>query len=158
MKRSLIITIIQLIVGCESPDKSNTSENVSKDVSVVSGKDTVRDFSHNELSGKAITITVSYAAIECGCAHWFETKFANVKFLKGVERFYLEPADISLLNANDLWDGEHLPLTVKVTGIFYKEKELPKNYNAKGESEKARIFWYDKITVVSSSSNKSVSK
>lgn len=127
MKLSLIISIIQLVVGLGRP----------------------------EPSGKTITITVSYAAIECGCPQWFETKFKNVKFLKGVERFYLEPVNKDLKNSNDLYDGEHLPLTVKVTGRFSSNKEAPVTYHTKGTPEKARIFWYDKITVVSPSKGNS---
>ncbi|OQP63577.1 hypothetical protein [Niastella populi] len=152
MKLSLIISIIQLLVGCGSPDKSNSSADSSnfKATSVISSKDTVSDSSKKELSDKTITITVSYAAIECGCPQWFETKLKDVKFLEGVERFYLEPVRKDLVNANDLWDGEHLPLTVKVTGRLSIGKEIPITYNTKGAPEKARIFWYDKITVVSS--------
>lgn len=158
MKLSLIISMIQLVVGCGSADKSSSTadSNRSKDTSVISGKDTVQNSSKNEFSGKKITITVSYAAIECGCPQWFETKFKNVRFLEGVERFYLEPVRKDLINANDLWDGEHLPLVIKVTGRFSKEKEIPITYHTKGTPEKARIFWYDKITVVSS--KKDISK
>ncbi|WP_316793740.1 hypothetical protein [Pedobacter frigoris] len=62
-----------------------------------------------------------------------------------VERFYLEPTNKTLVNANDLWDGQTLPLTLKLVGRFSKDKELPKTYNTKTTPEKARIFWYDKI-------------
>jgi hypothetical protein len=154
MKRSLIISIILLAFGCGSLEKPGNGEGSSKSKtkSVVLNKDTdKRDSSKNKFTGKTITITVSYAAIACGCAHWFETKYVNVKFLEGVERFYLEPTDTSLLNANDLWDGEHLPLTLKLTGRFSKEKEIPPTYQIKDEPEKARIFWYDRITVVTPS-------
>jgi uncharacterized protein YcfL len=149
MKLTLIISIIQLVVGCNSSDKSNN--NKPTEPIVIISKDTLNifDSSRNKLSDKEITITVSYAAIECGCPQWFETKFKDVKSLEGVERFYLEPTNKSLTNANGLWDGEHLPLTLKITGKFSKEKELPVTYHTKGEPEKARIFWYDKITVIS---------
>ena len=122
MKLTLIIAIINLVLGWNSPDTS----------------------------GK-IEITVSYAAIACGCPQWFETKFKNVKFLEGVERFYVEPVSKDVINANGLWDGKHLPFTLKITGQFSEEKALPITYHTKGEPEKARIFWYDKITVVSPS-------
>lgn len=158
MKIALIISIFNLVIGCSSPANSINKEDSSKIkvIPVISGKDTlsVLDSAKKKLSDKTITITFSYAAIACGCPQWFETKFKDVKFLEGVERFYLEPADSNLLNANNLWDGEHLPLTLKVTGRFSKEKLLPRTYGIKGEPEKARIFWYDKITVVSPSSHK----
>ena len=128
MKLTLIVSIIQLVIGYANPGLSKS-----------------------ELLNKDTTITVSYAAIACGCPQWFETKFKSVKFLEGVERFYLEPVNKNLKNANDLWDGEHLPLTVKVTGRFSRDKEAPVTYHTKGTPEKARIFWYDKITIVSPS-------
>ena len=100
---------------------------------------------------KMITITVSYAAIGCGCPQWFETKFKNEKFLNNVQRFYLEPTSKALVNTNDLWDGQTLPLTLKLVGRFSKDKEIPKTYHTKTAPEKARIFWYDKIIIISSS-------
>jgi hypothetical protein len=106
------------------------------------------DSSKNELSNKEVTITVSYAAIECGCPQWFETRFKDVE---GAERFYLEPVSKDLINANGLWDGEHLPLTIKITGTFSKDKEIPVSYHTKGVPEKAKIFWYNKITIISPS-------
>lgn len=151
MKIFILISIFNLVTGCSGTDKSNDSGKI---VPVISSNDTVSiidDSLQNELSGKEITMTVSYAAIECGCPQWFETKFKDVKYLEGIERFYLEPSRKSLTNANGLWDGEHLPITLKVTGRFSKEKELPVTYRTKGEPEKARIFWYDKITVISPS-------
>ncbi len=140
MKLSLIISMIQFVIGYGSP--------------VPLSNDTLykQDPSKNEITDKVITITVSYAAIACGCAHWFETKYKKIPFLDGVERFYLEPTDSSLLIANKLWDGVHLPLTLKVTGRFSKEKRLPPTLGIKDEPEKARIFWYDRITVVSPAS------
>lgn len=159
MKLYLIVSIIQLSVGCGSHDKTGNNEdnNTVSATSIVS-KDTVLNASTNKLFGKIITITFSYAAIECGCPQWFETKAKNVKFLEGVERFYLEPVSKELINANNLWDGVHLPLVVKVTGRFSKEKEMPVTYHTKGAPEKGRIFWYDKITVVTPSSGKGINK
>jgi len=158
MKFILIISIIHLVIGCSSLDKASNIEDTSKSkaTSVILNKDTsyIQNSSKSEFSGKTITLTLSYTAIECGCPQWFETKFKNVKFLEGVERFYLEPVNKDLINANKLWDGEHLPLIIKVTGRFSKEKEAPITYHTKGAPEKARIFWYDKITVVSPSSNR----
>ncbi|MFT3844563.1 MAG: hypothetical protein QM725_05895 [Lacibacter sp.] len=110
------------------------------------------DFS-NDITGKSTTIVVSYAAIACGCPQWFETKFSKIPFLEGVERFYLEPSNKKLINANDLYDGENLPLTIKLIGQFSKEKLLPVTYNSKDELIRARIFWYNKITIVSPAYN-----
>ena len=162
MKIGLIISMLNLVIGCSSPDNSINKEDCGKIkvISVMSGKDTlnVLDSSKKELSDKTVTITFSYAAIACGCPQWFETKYKNVKFLEGVDWFYLEPTDTSLLSANILWDGEHFPLTLKVTGTFSKEKILPPNLGIKDEPEEARVFWYEKITVVSPSSHKGNNK
>lgn len=158
MNLYLIISIFNLVIGCSSSEKSNDIEDGSKSEATTALTNKaifyVQDTSKKELSGKTITITVSYAAIACGCPQWFETKFKDVKFLEGVERFYLEPVRKNFINANDLWDGRHLPLTLKITGRFSNKKEMPRTYHTKGVPEKARIFWYDKITVVSLSSNK----
>lgn len=150
MKIALIISIFNLVTGCSSSDKSSNAKGSNTDTLLVSNKDTFSfvDSSNKELL-KEVTITVSYAAIACGCPQWFETKYKDVDFLKGVERFYLEPVNKDLINANSLWDGEDLPLTIKITGKFSKEKGIPVSYNTKGVPEKARIFWYEKITVLS---------
>jgi hypothetical protein len=162
MNLTLIISMVHLAVGSICPDTSSSIETIGSKpkITVAPNKDILYtpEPQKNEFAGTTITITVSYAAIECGCPQWFETKFKNVQFLEHVERFYLEPVSKDLINANDLWDGEHLPLTVKITGRFSKEKTSPKTYHTKGIPENARIFWYDKITVVSASFKKSATK
>ncbi|MFT3903463.1 MAG: hypothetical protein QM727_09830 [Niabella sp.] len=163
MKTVLIASVlIVFVMGCNSgankPTIAKNSTQAKEKPISNAGILKLIDSSKKELSGKAVTITVSYAAIACSCAQWFETKYENVSFLEGVERFYMEPMDAALLNANDLWDGESLPLKLKVTGRFSKEKGVPLTHSIKGEPEKARIFWYDKITVLSPSFYKSVKK
>ena len=142
---------MNFIIGCNGSLGKSSNVEESNTTTFVETKDTIAVNSNSKkgLPDKTITITVSYAAIECGCPQWFETKFKDVKFLEGVERFYLEPINKGLVNANSLWDGEHLPLTLKIVGTFSKEKEVPITYRTKGDPEKARIFWYEKITVLS---------
>lgn len=158
MKLTHYILMFNLVIGCGASDNSKDTEDCSKSgaATVIRVKDTsyIQDTSKSKTVDTTITINVSYAAIECGCPQWFETKNKSVAYLEGVERFYLEPISKDLINANDLWDGEHLPLDLKVTGRFSKEKETPITYRTKGVPEKARIFWYDKITVVSQSYKK----
>ena len=152
MKLAFLISVIQLLLGCDNPGKPSALENggKSKNASAALSEDTTYMSGYlKEVFGDTVTITVSYAAIECGCPQWFETKFENEKFLEGVERFYLEPVGKDLVNGNRLWDGKHLPLTLQITGRFSKEKLMPVTYYTKGEPEKARIFWYHKINVVS---------
>jgi hypothetical protein len=155
MKSNLISSTLILVFCCSCIDKSTNTDNSNhyKVDTNITSIDTIPipDTPVHTLTGKTITITVSYAAIACSCPQWFETKYQDVPFLEGVERYYLESTNTSLVNANRLWDGTTLPLTVKLTGQFSKEKELPITYHTKGSPEKARIFWYDKITVVSSS-------
>ncbi len=152
----LITLFIYMLLSCSSHENLSGVEGKGKFAPIVANYDSLnpQDTMRNKLSGKKITITVSYAAIACGCPQWFESKFKNVKFLKGVERFYLEPTDKSLTHANALWNGVDLPFEVEVTGTFSKEKELPITYSSKEMPEKARIFWYEKITVLSPSGGK----
>jgi hypothetical protein len=157
MKLSIIALIINLIIGGSCDEKSNNSETSSGTgaTTVPTSRDTfyIQDTSR-QIAGKTISMTVSYAAIECGCPQWFQKKGENVAYLQGAERFYLEPINKNLINANDLWDGEHLPLILEVNGTLSKKKENPITYHVKGTPEKARIFWYDKIKVISPSSDK----
>ena len=136
----------------------NDSNNVNEKNRVVErmNSDTMNLvlFDSIKLSEKSSTLTVSYAAIECTCPQWFESKFKDIEYLEGVEKFYLEPQHSGILNANNLWDGRHLPLTVKVTGKFSIHKELPKRFSSKSVPEKARIFIYDSIVVIESSQSK----
>ncbi len=148
--------IMHVLLSCGSHEQLRSEERKGKSAPIVANYDSLnpQDTMRNKLSGKKITITVSYAAIACSCPQWFESKFKSVKFLKGVERFYLEPINKSLTHANALWNGVDLPFMVEVTGTFSKEKELPRTFSNKETPEKARIFWYEKITVLSPSGGK----
>lgn len=148
----ILFLFISLNFSC-NPTVSTNSYNKVKisDKTFNGANDTSLNFQDNmELSDSTVTMTVSYAAIACGCPQWFESRYNHVPFLEGVERFYLEPINSDLLNANDLWDGKKLPLTITVVGRFSKVKGVPKTYHVKGDPERARIFWYNKIKVISS--------
>lgn len=150
--RFVLLFMIALASGCAGPDSSENDKDRKGDTLPVLSKSALpaaAELATDGWSDSVITISVSYAAIECGCPQWFETRFSTVEFLDGVERFYLEPVSEDLINANDLWDGVHLPLTVKITGRFSRQKEVPGKFRTKGIPEKARIFRYEKITVVS---------
>ena len=143
--------MIGLSIGCASPDSSESGEDQKAEAPPILNKSDMplAELTTTDFSDSVVTISVSYAAITCSCPQWFETKFSDVEFLDGVERFYLEPASKDLINANTLWDGEHLPFTVKITGRFSRQKVIPSAYPAKGMPEKARVFRYEKITVLS---------
>ena len=89
MKIALIILLFNLVIGCNSPDNLINLKD-GDNAKAKSHKDTFQtlDSVKKELSDTIFTIRVSYAAIECGCPQWFETKFTDVKFLEGIERFY----------------------------------------------------------------------
>ena len=92
------------------------------------------------------TLLLSYNAVSCNCAQWSAT---NADKNKLTEYIYLERANSQLIDANKLWDGEHLPLHVKVSGRYLQGVGVPKDYSqTKGKAEPARIFRYEKITVL----------
>jgi hypothetical protein len=94
------------------------------------------------LTGKEVTLKLCYAGIMCTCAQWNEY---NKKQMELNEQYFLEPSNDSLVNADDLYDGE-LPLFIKVTGEFYTNKGYPKNYRpAKGDPDPAKVFRFVSI-------------
>ena len=98
-----------------------------------------------DLESKVSVVTVSYGAVACTCAQWIIKKSNGDQ-----EYIFLEPANKNLTNSDGIWDGEHLPLQLKLTGRFYKQKGYPKNYHpTKGNPEPARVFKYDKIRILS---------
>jgi hypothetical protein len=102
------------------------------------------------LSNKEQFITVSYGAISCECAQWMiEDAPKEHDSLTNREYLYLSRANDRLSIADTLWDGETLPLKLKLTGRFYQEIGYPPGYKpVKGDPEPARVFQYSKLTVV----------
>lgn len=101
-----------------------------------------------KLTGQNQTIDVSYAAIECTCPQWFETKNMD-DTVDGRRYFYLEPASSNLVSANTLYDGTNIPLRILISGQFYSNQGYPAYYfPAKGDPKPARVFRYDKINVI----------
>jgi hypothetical protein len=94
---------------------------------------------------KDTVITVEYGAVSCTCAQW-------VIFSKqDREYIYLERVDKRLIEADHIWDGKHLPLNLKLTGSFYKNKGIPSRYReVKGSPYPAKIFKYRKIEILTS--------
>jgi hypothetical protein len=61
----------------------------------------------------------------------------------------LEPANNRLTVADDLFDGVHLPLTIKVKGQVVSNAGYPTGFApAKGNPEAATVFKYRSIEVV----------
>ncbi|RYE51585.1 MAG: hypothetical protein EOP48_18015 [Sphingobacteriales bacterium] len=106
------------------------------------------DMDKGGITGKAVRLDVSYAAIECTCPQWFETKEMH-DTIKGRQYFYLEQGKDGVVNADTLFNGDNLPIQLILTGQFYNKEGYPKNYHpAKGEPEPARVFKYNKIEIV----------
>jgi len=89
---------------------------------------------------------LNYNAIGCTCAKW------GYKNKKGEnELYYLEPINKNLVNADDLWNGNNIPLIVKVTGNIISQNDYPEYFRGqhlnKG-AEKGKVFRYNKIEVL----------
>lgn len=62
---------------------------------------------------------------------------------------YLEPAETTLADADTLWDGLTLPFRLSLTGKFYKGIGYPPGYKpAKGDPKPARVFQYNKLSII----------
>jgi len=98
------------------------------------------------LSNKTQTLDLSFGAIACTCAQWSESKLEKKQ---NKEYIFLEPSNNKLKNADDLFDGIHLPVRILVTGRFYTKKGFPKNYRpAKGAPSPAKVFKYTRLKVI----------
>ncbi len=117
----------------------------------------LEDVDHpNYNPGKKVeTLTLIYNAISCTCAQWSETRFNNEKNEKKL--YWLEPANNKLLDADALFNGDDLPLIVKVTGQIVTENGFPQRKLAKTGPENASIvFRYTKIKVIQNGKKKNV--
>ena len=102
---------------------------------------------------KIETLTLIYNAISCTCAQWSETRFSNE--IEQKKYYWLEQANEKLINADTLFNGEHLPVIIKVTGQFVTENGFPKRELAKvGQDEAGRVFRYTKIEIIQNGQKK----
>ena len=102
-----------------------------------------------KLLPEILTIYVSYQTFSCECAQWLDHKKDSC-FACDKEYIFLEPANKHLANADNLWDGENLPLTLKLTGQYYSGIGFPKKHKAnKGNPPPAKVFRYTKIEIIS---------
>ncbi len=96
---------------------------------------------------KIQTLILSYNAISCTCAQWSELKYGNNPEKR--IRYWLEPANERLLIADTLFDGENLPVQIKVTGQIVSENGFPKrNLSKVGQEEAGKVFRYKRIEVL----------
>ena len=102
---------------------------------------------------KVEKLTLIYNAISCPCAQWSETLFNNDSEKKIY--YWLEPANRELINADTLFNGENLPVIIKVTGQVVTENGFPKRESAKvGKDEAGKVFRYTKIEVIQNGQKK----
>jgi hypothetical protein len=102
---------------------------------------------------KVETLTLIYNAISCTCAQWSETR--KSEDINKKQNFWLEPANEKLIKADTLFNGENLPLIIKVTGQLITENGFPKREIAKiGQDEAGKVFKYTKIEVVQNGEKK----
>lgn len=105
-------------------------------------------------NSKIETLTLIYNVISCTCAQWSETRFNKITDKKVY--YWLEPANQKLINADTLFNGEDLPVIIKVTGQIINEKGFPKNENLTkvGQDEAGKVFRYTKIEVIKNGQKK----
>lgn len=98
-------------------------------------------------------LVVSYSAISCTCAQW---KIENKKSGKNI---YLERANDKVIDANNIWDGQTLPLRLKIKGYFKKQLGLPKGYEKlKGDPKPGKVFVYSQIKVINNVHPRTIQK
>lgn len=97
---------------------------------------------------KIQTLTLNYHAIACSCAQWSESEKKENSDKKTY--YWLEPANENLIDADRLFDGNNLPLKIRITGQVVTEKGFPENKNlAKVDaSEAGKVFRYTTIEVL----------
>lgn len=91
-------------------------------------------------------INLTFNNTSCSCAKWSYTKFDSIK---EKEYFYLEPENNKLIDAEKIFDGNNLPLQIKIKGQFISDFGFPKGYKqTKGEPERSKVFRYNKIKIL----------
>ena len=94
------------------------------------------------------TLVLGYSNISCTCPQW-TSRYGAADTLR--EYYYLERGDTTLLDADKLFDGSNLPLTVQVTGQWVSEYGLPMGFEVpKGKPQYSKVFRYTKIKVLES--------
>ena len=102
---------------------------------------------------KIETLTLIYNSISCTCAQWSENR-KNEQTDK-TKNYWLEPANENLIKADTLFNGENLPVIIKVTGQVITENGFPKRELTKvSQDEAGKVFRYTKIKVIQNGQKK----
>ncbi len=96
---------------------------------------------------KIETLTLIYNAISCSCAQWSE--WNSIKDSENNQRYWLEADNKNLIDADSLFNGENLPVIIKVTGQIVSKNGFPKiDLTKVGLEEAGYVFKYSKIVVL----------
>jgi hypothetical protein len=102
---------------------------------------------------KIETLTLDYNAIACACAQWSESKYSSNPDKRVY--YWLEPINKKVIQADTLYNGENLPVQIKVTGQIISENGFPKrNLSKVGQDEAGKVFRYTKIEVLKNGQKK----
>ena len=100
------------------------------------------------------TITFVYNAISCECAHWTNVN-EDPRLNDYKVYYYLERGNPNTPDADKLWEGDNLPLIVKLRGRLVSLSGYPDGYMPhKGKPESARVFRYSSLKVIKSGDTK----
>jgi len=108
----------------------------------------VLDNSTFKPNAKIQKLILNYNAISCTCAQWSESNVNNNP--DGRIYYWLEPANEKLLIADNLFDGVHMPVQIKVTGQIVSENGFPRRQNPSklGQDEAGIVFRYTNLKVI----------
>jgi hypothetical protein len=138
----LLPFVLLLTTGTTTPNIANNHTRVFMPVDTSGTRKTPNPIPLK----KDTTLVLWYNAISCPCAQW--TAYSEGFPDSTTQFYYLEPANKKLTVADDLWDGNSLPLAIKVTGQITSYYGKPKEYPTKVIPEPANVFRYTKIEVV----------
>jgi hypothetical protein len=110
-----------------------------------------------DFNKKDTTLILNYNAISCTCAQWSESKYNDKPDIK--KYYYLVRANKRLINADNLWRGDNLPLQIKVIGRIVTTEGFPKDFKqTKGKLQPGKVFRYTKIIILQDGENKTPAK
>jgi hypothetical protein len=102
---------------------------------------------------KVETLSLSYNAMSCTCAQWADIQKKEEGYINN--NYWLEPATANLPLAETFFNGNSLPLIIKVQGQFVTESGFPKRELKKVTQDAAgKVFRYTKIEVVQNGGKK----
>jgi hypothetical protein len=150
LKYILIAFLYGFLISCNQTktEKAHTNE-VSKPKIISDSTNTLTGKIENL---KVETLILNYNAISCSCAQWSDSRFDKKENPDKKDYYWLEPANEKLINADHVFNGENLPIQIKVTGQIVSKNGFPKRKNLSkvSEDEAGKVFRYTKIEILKS--------